>query len=230
MSICPVCEKSFDTYYTTYCSRSCGNKARTAKNEVKYLKNPKLCKQCEGPIPYRGRHDSVFCSRACSAKFNNARRAKKEYTCSNCGVVKKQTRRTTLCRNCRFVVIVHEFGKQAVSDFKSTFARHKYQLVRHHAHRVASILRMSKRCFVCGYDKHVELAHKKAIYLFDVTVTLNEINAKENLVYLCPNHHWELDNGILNLSEALVYWQDETLPTSRNEFDSRAPLQFSEHR
>jgi predicted restriction endonuclease len=28
---------------------------------------------------------------------------------------------------------------------------------------------------------------------------LSEVNDLSNLVYLCPNHHWELDNGIIKL-------------------------------
>lgn len=55
------------------------------------------------------------------------------------------------------------------------------------------------KCAVCGYDKHVEIAHIKAVSDFDGSATIAEINSIDNLIALCPNHHWEYDNGILKL-------------------------------
>lgn len=51
-----------------------------------------------------------------------------------------------------------------------------------------------KRCKICGYSKHVENCHVKAIQLFDESTPLSVINSENNLVLLCPNHHWEFDN------------------------------------
>lgn len=52
-------------------------------------------------------------------------------------------------------------------------------------------------CEVCGYDKHVEVAHIVDIASFPDDATIREINSAENVRGLCPNHHWEFDNGIL---------------------------------
>lgn len=57
----------------------------------------------------------------------------------------------------------------------------------------------SPKCAICGYDKHVEVAHIKAVSEFSDDVTIKEINSIDNLIGLCPNHHWEYDNGILEL-------------------------------
>ena len=54
-------------------------------------------------------------------------------------------------------------------------------------------------CKVCGYNIHIEFAHIKAISSFPLTATLGEINAPDNVVSLCRNHHWELDNGYLTI-------------------------------
>lgn len=54
-------------------------------------------------------------------------------------------------------------------------------------------------CAICGYDKQVEVAHKKAVSEFDDNATVKEINSIDNLVGLCPNHHWEYDHGFLKL-------------------------------
>lgn len=55
------------------------------------------------------------------------------------------------------------------------------------------------KCEICGYDKHIEVAHIKAVSEFDDDATIREINSIDNLIGLCPNHHWEYDNGILEI-------------------------------
>lgn len=55
------------------------------------------------------------------------------------------------------------------------------------------------KCAICGYDKHVEIAHIKAVSDFEDSAIIAEINSIDNLIALCPNHHWEYDNGIINL-------------------------------
>lgn len=57
----------------------------------------------------------------------------------------------------------------------------------------------NSKCHICGYDKHVEVAHIKAVSQFDDSATIDEINSVNNLIGLCPNHHWEYDNGLLTI-------------------------------
>lgn len=59
------------------------------------------------------------------------------------------------------------------------------------------------KCAVCGYDKHVEVAHIKGVSEFEDEAKVREINSIDNLIGLCPNHHWEYDNGILDISPYL---------------------------
>ncbi len=56
-----------------------------------------------------------------------------------------------------------------------------------------------KQCFVCGYDKFVDICHIVAVRTFEKTAKVSDINSRSNLVYLCPNHHHELDGGLLKL-------------------------------
>ncbi len=58
------------------------------------------------------------------------------------------------------------------------------------------------KCAVCGYDKHVEICHRKSVSDFPNTALIAEINAIENLSALCRNHHWELEHGLLKLSQS----------------------------
>ena len=58
-----------------------------------------------------------------------------------------------------------------------------------------------KKCIICGYDKHYEVAHIKAVSDFDDNTLISEINDISNLIALCPNHHWEYDNTNLDILE-----------------------------
>lgn len=58
-------------------------------------------------------------------------------------------------------------------------------------------------CTVCQYSSHIELAHIKAIREFDIFSKIGDINDESNILVLCPNHHWEFDNGILSIEEIL---------------------------
>ena len=60
-----------------------------------------------------------------------------------------------------------------------------------------------KQCIICGYDKHYEVAHIKAVCEFDNNALISEINSIDNLIALCPNHHWEYDNNNLDISQYL---------------------------
>ncbi len=55
------------------------------------------------------------------------------------------------------------------------------------------------KCAICGYTNHVEVAHIQAVSKFSDDTPISLINSITNLIGLCPNHHWEYDNGILNL-------------------------------
>ena len=56
-----------------------------------------------------------------------------------------------------------------------------------------------KHCLICGYNRHVDIAHLKAVSSFPDTAFIGEINDINNLMALCPNHHWEFDNDLLEI-------------------------------
>lgn len=56
-----------------------------------------------------------------------------------------------------------------------------------------------KSCIVCGYDKHYEVAHIKGVSEFSEDTLVSEINNIDNLIALCPNHHWEYDNEKIDI-------------------------------
>lgn len=81
--------------------------------------------------------------------------------------------------------------------------RKNYQSYRSSIRKLAEITYKNSnkpcKCAICGYDKHIEIAHIKPVSDFDESSTIEEINSIDNLIALCPNHHWEYDNGIIKL-------------------------------
>ena len=82
--------------------------------------------------------------------------------------------------------------------------RKNYQSYRSSVRKIAeNIYKSSGKpccCAICGYSTHIEIAHIKAVSDFEDSATIAEINSIDNLIVLCPNHHWEYDNGILKLN------------------------------
>ena len=60
-----------------------------------------------------------------------------------------------------------------------------------------------KRCICCGYDKHYEVAHIRSVSDFNDDALIPEINNVNNLIALCPNHHWEYDNTDFDITPFL---------------------------
>jgi hypothetical protein len=56
------------------------------------------------------------------------------------------------------------------------------------------------KCSKCGYSNYVEIAHLKAVSEFPDDATIAQINDLNNLVALCPNHHWEFDHNLISIA------------------------------
>lgn len=129
-----------------------------------------------------------FCSRSCAAKETNKvpKRKKKVFNCKSCGVVVADRR--TVCDECLM--------PKDMSLEEAIYSNHHkssaYSLVRSRAR--ASVKAEIQCCESCGYEKHVEVCHIKAIHEFSTDTMISEINKRDNLKLLCPNCHWEFDN------------------------------------
>lgn len=172
------------------------------------------CKECDKSFTQTISSLKGFCNHSCSASFNNHTRVRKlvwgsaggnksiENLCRECGKYRKSDGRDSLCRPCRKLTDIVVFGRRRIKSFTAVSARHKYQGIRSHAHRVAKLYNFKKTCSYldCGYSRKVELAHIKAISSFEKETPLYIVNDPKNLAYLCPTHHYELDDGILGSS------------------------------
>jgi|SRR5438067_407506 len=139
-----------------------------------------------------------FCSRTCAAKRNNvlAPKRRPEGRCFVCGTpVPKRTRFCPLHRLNRPLDSSQPIG--AIAD-GSEHPACRYARLRQHARRLYRAA-TPYRCVRCGYDKHIEVCHKRAITSFPSETPIAVVNDLANLVGLCPNCHWEFDHGLLQL-------------------------------
>ena len=60
---------------------------------------------------------------------------------------------------------------------------------------------LPKRCEICSYSSHVEVCHIIPLKDTSENTPLSSVNNMNNLVVLCRNHHWELDNGLLSVKD-----------------------------
>jgi predicted restriction endonuclease len=169
-----------------------GNKKKREKSLREYYESPNICKCCDKVIVVNdGQKVSevrkkYFCNSSCSAIFNNTQREKKQTESKE---IKIKPERFSF---------FNEVTKKEFFEKKGVYYKFRSE-IRKHAQFVYEKNNGEKTCKVCGYDKHIQVCHIKSVSSFKDDDLITEINSKNNLVGLCPNHHWEFDHGFLNL-------------------------------
>lgn len=152
-----------------------------------------------------------FCSKSCSAKINNlGKRRHPPRNCVNCNknyITTKTHRSLRRCEECIKQLMTPQEGKnmtlqQHLERDSIKDKPHSWRLahIRHYNRSWNKDL-LKFPCQVCGYSKHIELAHIKPMHSFSLNDKLGDINASSNIVVLCPNHHWEFDNGLIDIKD-----------------------------
>jgi hypothetical protein len=177
---------------------SAGGKATAlllrSKTLDEYYSSPNICKECSEIIKVgdnekvRTARKKKFCNSSCSASFNN--RGKN-----------RNSRRTRRKNEGNKKIDRIDISKLTKGEL---FSRYKtYQSARStickNARRVYFNSEKEKRCFECGYDRKIDIAHIKSVSSFSLDSRIEEINHIGNLIALCPNHHGEFDDGILDI-------------------------------
>jgi RNA polymerase-binding transcription factor DksA len=172
---------------------------------ARYLANPVICLSCGKPIPVRdGQKVSDvkvkrFCNQQCNALFHASKRVRKVLhdICRSCGkeIPRKrrpsgQTLKREVCDDCR----ASRLTKADIFSRNTPSSSHS--VIRSHARAVYLKTHPKLVCEVCSYSRHAEVCHKKPVKDFPPETKLTKINAANNLVALCPNHHWEFDHPI----------------------------------
>lgn len=217
---CEACGKSFQRSNNhhkkalkrgatkTFCSRQC---------RPVFIPKTNPCAACGKETT-----NPKYCSSSCSARINGTLFPKKlkyrvAQECSVCG--KEYFKSTThsgrkYCPECLAFKKTRRGMKETkvasiIKHFKATGRHPSWKLAHVRLlNRVWNVDLLAKSCAKCGYGKHVELAHIKAMSTFPKSATLGEINDPSNVIQLCRNCHWEFDHGIVTLEEIMAACAD----------------------
>jgi hypothetical protein len=146
-----------------------------------------------------------FCGKSCAAKYNNKKYQKRKLertNCSKCGDLigrKSFTDRRILCNSCNPSYV--DWDNLILEEVKGLRRYQKHSVIRSNARRKYFKANPESKCKICGYNKHVEVCHIKPIHTYSLDTKVGLINSLDNLVGLCPNHHWEFDNSHLEFTE-----------------------------
>lgn len=155
---------------------------------VEYI-NMSQCLYCHSDIvrkSYETPSDTKrrkFCNRSCATKLNNSLFPKK--------VKKIQVKKERQPSQMPFVTKKELF--QRSKHYQS--ARNT---IRVYAKRAYDKSDKPKCCAICQYTRCYEVSHLDSVASFPDDTTIGFINRLDNLVALCPTHHWEFDNGFLS--------------------------------
>lgn len=158
-------------------------RGETQKKEAleRYLNNPNYCKQCGLMIPPNQKFSHVRKKKFCDRKCSGLSRIKPD--------IKERKRFKSKDENLRNI------SKEQLFKTRKNWQSAR-TAIREHARWLFPKENL-KKCSVCCYAKHVEICHIKSVSSFPPEALLGEINDPSNLVGLCPNCHWEFDNGLL---------------------------------
>lgn len=149
-----------------------------------------------------------FCNKSCSASYNNKNRIKKVKKCLYCNsdIVGKSVRK--FCsRKCSSEQqsLLSQKARESTTKKELFERRGSWQSARAGIQKDARTVYLKSgkpmECKICGYSKHVEVCHIISVSEFSEDSTFGEINNPNNLVGLCPNHHWEFDNGFIQIAK-----------------------------
>ena len=142
-----------------------------------------------------------YCSRSCAACQLNTlhpKRLKRPRFCRHCGVpIHHLVGRRTVCLQCNPQLI--DWSKITIAALTGKRRYQKHSRLRELARRTYLLSGRPLCCAACGYAKHFEVCHIRAMNEFTDSTLVSVVNSTENLIALCPNHHWEFDHGFLDL-------------------------------
>lgn len=211
---CPECKKEFlikdSSFYklktgqriSLFCSKKCSSKGRYISNSLQLELNLK-CHICDNNYTSKLSRNMAFgfCSKECLNKYIKLNPERKNVLLYNCICSNPKDSRSEKCFNCLKNDEDLRLKETTLKDyitmsFDSYSLNHKYNKVRWHARTLMSRSNIKKECKICNFKYGIEVCHIKPISLFSENTKISEINSLNNLIYLCRNHHYMLDNNI----------------------------------
>ena len=165
----------------------------------------KVCKKCNLNKPSceynkktEKKHGKVyFYLKSYCKSCQSLYRAKYGFGICECGKVKRKN--SAKCKDCHNKV-KHITLDEAIKKYSKHGASNHYNYIRA---RARLKIKENQSCQNCGYSKHIEVCHIKPISMFTEDSLIEDINSDSNLLFLCPNCHWEFDNKLLKLETIL---------------------------
>jgi hypothetical protein len=191
-------QKPCEVKIKKFCDRSCRtssinrgqdrhkrSRKRKPYDGSKITKNSiEMCERCGVPVqqtPYPEKRGKLFWRK----RF--------------CGRCRKQVRTEIGYRyNGDHLLDLENMTKKQVREATSTYQAYR-TAVQKHAKRVYEQSGRSLECSICKFLDGIQVCHRRSVADFPDYALIKEINAIENLVALCPNHHWLLDHNKLSL-------------------------------
>ena len=219
---CEFCRKTFlvEKHYVAlgkkrFCSKRCQFDAyKKPRIEVKCGNCGTILFKTQAQLDHATKSGQTrhFCSSRCAAIITSPQhpRQPSKRVCVKCGegyVMNSSHKSKKCCPTCKR----RRDRDNTVSEATETLAnqgKHPSWLnstIRGRARYKHEDL-LEQPCPACGYLKHVELCHIKTINSFPKDTLVSVINARENVLPLCRNCHWELDHGQMSnetLNEAI---------------------------
>lgn len=140
-----------------------------------------------------------FCSRGCAAVVNNRKFPKRTELLKKCAGegceewLPNRVKKRKFCSKCRKPV--YDWKSSTLAEIQGARKYQRSSRVRDWSKAVYAKSGRPYICQHCGYSKHVEICHIKAIHSFPPETPVAVVNDIENLIALCPNCHWEMDRN-----------------------------------
>lgn len=212
-----------------FCSRDCFNQHQTTSKEVECKHCGKKFKKALSQIKISKNH---YCSISCAShNVGRHRREPVIFTDEKChrvyeliekyGITKVAKKiksdRPTVIKNLKRVLgedlVIPRLQKKLALKHGQRTKKEVFSNAKNWQSARSGIQKKSREnyhksdkpkcCKICGYDKHIEVAHIKSVSDFDYHSTFEEMVDISNLVALCPNHHWEFDKGLIDKKDLL---------------------------
>jgi hypothetical protein len=162
------------------------NEFNEKSSNYKEIKDDLKCLNCNKEFSYD--KDRIFCSKSCSATFNNKMRVNEKIKCLNCN--KETNRRNKYCSNKCQGLHKRNIIFDRIKNGDTTLNEKNYKSY--------LIYNFGEKCMKCGWCEVHQITGKAPIQLEHKDGDSSN-NRLENLELLCPNcHSLTLTYGALN--------------------------------
>lgn len=147
-----------------------------------------------------------YCSKSCAAKRNNSLHPKRILRpCPECGKSRSDYKKSK-CMECHLKTekqrSIYRYNTWTLGEMRgdgSVNFNCRYPYIRTMSRKAYKDSGRPMKCLVCDYSLHVDIAHIRDVKSYPDSATVAEVNNLDNLIALCKNHHWEFDNGYLQI-------------------------------